>query len=144
MDMAIGKKCSIYLLGVGDRFDYTFSLLQTVNQYVSAFFSLKTQFYIISKTSIAVFLKNGVNSVIPYQGKGQPTQGYSIISICENVELSLTEYKGESLKDSLTKSMNLCTVVYRNCLNIDRVKILVERVSNGFVLFSYPFKPLAV
>jgi thiamine pyrophosphokinase len=144
IDMASGKSCSIYLLGVGDRFDYTVSLLQTVNQYVTTFFSLKTEFYIISKTSIAVFLKKGVNYIKPYHDNQQQSQGYSIISICDKAELNLTEYLGESLKDTITKTMGLCSVFFRNNHNIDLVKILVKGMNSGFVLFSYYYNQIDV
>jgi thiamine pyrophosphokinase len=135
-NMMNGKVSSIFILGMGDRFDYTFSLMQTVHQYISTIYSLNTEFYLVSKSSLAVFLKNGINWVTPSGDYNNPAHGYSIICLNESVNVTISEFDGENEKETVNKTLGHPSVFFRKNFKGDRVKIILQGVINGFVLFS--------
>jgi thiamine pyrophosphokinase len=130
------KTSAIYILGVSDgRLDHTFSVLQNVYNYVGSNFSMKTEFYMVSKSSMTVFLKNGSNNITPSQKYENRRNGYSLVPLQDNININLIEYDGELKIGEVNKNTTFGSVIHRNKFKGDLIKINVDYLSNGYLIY---------
>lgn len=100
------KKTAFVILGSsGGRIDHTFSTYHHVFKYLNLYSEQlsETEIYMISKSSMSVFLRNGLNIIESSELIQNKNYGYSIIPIYGEASICLsdsdnTESKGNNFK----------------------------------------------
>jgi thiamine pyrophosphokinase len=130
------KTSAIFILGVSDgRLDHTFSVLQNVHKYIGSNFAMKTEFYMVSKSSMTVFLKNGANSIKPSEKYLNRGDGYSLVPLQDNINIKLVEYQGESKLDEMQKKTTFGCIIHRKKFKGDLIKVHADAISIGYLLY---------
>jgi thiamine pyrophosphokinase len=91
---ANNKKTAFIILGSsGGRIDHTFSTYHHVYKYLNLYADQlsETEIYMISKSSISVFLKNGVNVIESCDIIQNKNYGYSIIPIYGEATVNISD-----------------------------------------------------
>ena len=133
----MSKFNAIFILGVGEKFDETYIILQSVNQYLNTVSSLNnTEFYLVSQSSMFVFLKNGENVVTTSTKWEDRKQGYGVLPLQDNISVKISEYKLNQKKFELNKNLKFASVVFRKNFDGDKIRLGINGIKNGFVIYS--------
>ena len=100
------KKTAFIILGSsGGRIDHTFSTYHHVYKYLNLYNEQlsETEIYMISKSSMSVFLKNSVNEIESSDVIQNKNYGYSIIPIYGEANVSITDSDNNDSKGTYTK-----------------------------------------
>jgi thiamine pyrophosphokinase len=88
------KTYAIVILGAsGGRIDHTFAAYSQVYKYINNYqYELgQIEIFLVSKSSVSVYLKNGLNKVISSSKFQNKANGYSVIPLFGEVNVSINE-----------------------------------------------------
>jgi len=133
------KPCAILILGAGGRIDHTLATFHNVHQYNNNYSLLaNTEIYMISTSSMSVFLRSGINHVFPSKKWESREEGYSLIPLLQDkLSVKISEFEKEEELYTTTRDLKFgSSLFFRKKSLGDNIKIEVNGELQGILIYS--------
>jgi len=133
------EKYSVIILGSSNgRFDETLSYFHNVFQLMDSYTQIgNTEIFMLSKSTMSVFLKNGVNLITPSVTLENRDEGYSVIPLQDPVSIKVTESLNNKEQYNEKREIKFGTsLFFRKKTKFDSLKIELVGANTGLVIYS--------
>lgn len=134
------KQCSILILGSSEgRFDEIIAAYHNVFQYMTNYTQMQnTEIYMISKSSISVFLRIGTNNITTSKTIENREEGYSVIPLQGAINVLVQELDENNIEVYKTnRELKFgSSVFFKKKSKGDMIKIDISGQNNGLIIYS--------